>query len=83
MITKYPAKVESLLVNEKGRSISLFFDISELDGDEPFDRLQTDPVLDLRHIQMHGSKKLELRVEDPPREQRRYKSRSFLSCNTE
>ena len=44
MLTSYPVKVESVVSQNDG-SLSVFFDILELDEDEDFSRMSTDPVL--------------------------------------
>jgi hypothetical protein len=44
MLTNYPVKVESVVSQNDG-SLSVFFDILELDEDEDFSRMSTDPVL--------------------------------------
>jgi hypothetical protein len=44
MLTSYPVKVEAVVSQNDG-SLSVFFDILELDEDEDFSRMSTDPVL--------------------------------------
>jgi hypothetical protein len=44
MLASYPVKVEAVVSQNDG-SLSVFFDILELDEDEDFSRMSTDPVL--------------------------------------
>ena len=44
MLTSYSVKVESVVSQNDG-SLSVFFDILELDEDEDFSRMSKDPVL--------------------------------------
>ena len=44
MLASYSVKVESVVSQNDG-SLSVFFDILELDEDEDFSRMSTDPVL--------------------------------------
>ncbi len=46
MLTSYPVKVEAeAAVSQNDGSLSVFFYILELDEDEDFSRMSTDPVL--------------------------------------
>ena len=58
MLTIYPLKVESVVSQNDG-SLSVFFDILELDEDEDFSRMSTDPVLAYDDYRKKG-KRLEL-----------------------
>jgi hypothetical protein len=56
-----PLKIEKLQLNDGGETHSLFFNISELEVDDFFANLKTDPVLDVHRVNVDGNT-LELRI---------------------
>ena len=54
-MTELPTKILSRPLNNDG-TLSLFIDVQELDGDEDFMNLTTDPVLDIQGMTVHRSK---------------------------
>jgi hypothetical protein len=65
MIIELPTKILSQHLNDDG-TLSLFIDVQELDGDEDFMSLTTDPVIDIQGMTVHSKDDkpvtLELRV---------------------